>query len=324
MAFLHGLVFDILTGRASYQLYYILLTIQFYLILPIFLFFIVKVARHPWIVLTISFLAQVALFAFSYTQLQEGTLAAGGFWKVFRDNQDSMFFFYIFYFVAGGLAALYYQQVNAFVVRHGRLVICAFVLGLALLWFHFIYQVRVERLSSGYALSVLQPILVPYSFVVTVFLFWLASVWALRLRADGKPKGYGFWHTLSDASFGIYLSHPMLLTITLTWILPDLSGPIALRVFLVWCITTAGSVALSLLLVRIPVLSYLVGRGWGLPWPRKAEAVARTSSTSTGHLPEIKRIALWPLPAMALIAHKMDLPGLTAVSQADSEDKLSS
>src|SRR5947209_15825242 len=38
-AFAKLVVFNILTGNASYQLYYILLTIQFYLILPLFLLF---------------------------------------------------------------------------------------------------------------------------------------------------------------------------------------------------------------------------------------------------------------------------------------------
>ena len=200
---------DILTGQASYQLYYILLTIQFYLILPIFLFLIVKAARHPWIVLAVSFLVQVALFAFSYTQLQEGSLAAAGFWKVLRDYQDSLFFFYGFYFVAGGLAALYYREVSSFLIRHGRLVICGFILGLAVLWFHFIYQIRIEQTSLGYANSVLQPVLVLYSIAVIIFMFWLASAWALQRKADGKPKGYRFVHMMSDASFGIYLNSPL-------------------------------------------------------------------------------------------------------------------
>ena len=57
-AFFQTALVDILTGNASYQLYYILLTLQFYLIFPLFLLFLLRCGRHPWIVLTSSFLLQ--------------------------------------------------------------------------------------------------------------------------------------------------------------------------------------------------------------------------------------------------------------------------
>ena len=49
---------DILTGNASYQLYYILITIQFYIILPLFLLFLKRFAHHPWKILAASFVIQ--------------------------------------------------------------------------------------------------------------------------------------------------------------------------------------------------------------------------------------------------------------------------
>jgi probable poly-beta-1,6-N-acetyl-D-glucosamine export protein len=297
LAFIRMVGFDLLTGGASYQLYYILVTIQFYIVLPLFLFFIAKTARHPWIVLAISFLVQIALFTFSYTQLQEGTLASSGFWQVFRANRDSMFFFYEFYFILGGMAAIYYQQVSTFLLRHGRLVSSSFLLGLVLLWFHFIYQVRIEQTGLGYATAVLQPILVPYSFVVIIFLFWLASVWASRRKTDGQPRGYRFWHMLSDASFGIYLTHPIFLTIALNWILPALPATwsAAVRELLVWCVAAVGATILSMLLVRTPLLSYLVGRGWILPRKRKDTAVVKVAAA----LPQPVTKITVPLPAQA-------------------------
>lgn len=231
-----------------------------------------KTACHPWIVLAVSFTIQMAIFAFSYTQLQEGTLALTGFWQVIRTNQDSMFFFYEFYFTLGGMTAIYYRQVSAFLLRHGRLVCCSFWLGLTVLLFHFIYQVLIEQKSLSYATAVLQPVLVLYSSVVIIFLFWLASVWAQRRNASDQPQGYGFWHHLSDATFGVYLVHPILLSLTITRILPAMptAWPVALCIILVWCMAAGASTILSLLLVRTPVLSYLVGRGWLLPRRPKA------------------------------------------------------
>src|ERR1700694_1571932 len=54
-AFTKLVVFNILTGNASYQLYYILLAIQFYLVLPLFLLILKHIQKHPWRTLGISF-----------------------------------------------------------------------------------------------------------------------------------------------------------------------------------------------------------------------------------------------------------------------------
>ena len=170
-------------------------------------------------------------------------------------------------------------------------------------------------------ISVLQPVLVLYSIAVIIFMFWLASAWALQRKTDGKPKGYRFVHMMSDASFGIYLIHPLLLTLALKWVVPVLSGPIALRVALTWLMVAIGSAILSMLLVRIPVLSYLVGRGWGIPRWRKVGAVV--SDTTTRIAPETKSEMLPPSPVMVLTHHEMDLPDLTATSRTDTEEKVS-
>ncbi len=64
--------FDILKGSASYQLYYILLSIQFYIILPLFLIFMRVAKRYPWRTLTVSFMIQVAILYFNIQYLQPG------------------------------------------------------------------------------------------------------------------------------------------------------------------------------------------------------------------------------------------------------------
>jgi len=61
-AFTKLALFNILTGNASYQLYYILLTLQLYLVLPLFLLFLKHIKHHPWRALSISFALQVVGF----------------------------------------------------------------------------------------------------------------------------------------------------------------------------------------------------------------------------------------------------------------------
>ena len=273
-AFAKLVVFNILTGNASYQLYYILLTLQLYLVLPLFLLFLKHIKRHPWRALSISFALQLLLLYADYRYLQQGTLASSGVWQVVEAYQNRFLLTYQFFFILGGLAALSLQQERAFVLRHGKWIVSGFVLALAALWVHFLLQVDVYHESFGYATSVLQPIMTFYSPTVIVLLCWLACRWAIQTNQQEHPKWYRFWHTLSDASFGIYLVHVFILTALLQWVVPFMpeAWPVALRVFLTWFLTAGGAAGISILLMKTPVLSHLVGRSahWHSPWDANA------------------------------------------------------
>jgi len=273
-AFTKLALFNILTGNASYQLYYILLTLQLYLVLPLFLLFLKHIKHHPWRALGISFALQVLLMYVDYRYLQQGTLASSGVWQVVAAYQDRFLLTYQFYFILGGLAALYLKQARAFVLSHGKWIVSGFVLALAALWVHFLLQVDVYHESLGYATSVLQPMMTFYSPVVIVLLGFLACRWASRTDQQGHPKGYRFWRTLSDASFGIYLVHVFILTALLQRVVPFMpeAWPVALRVFLTWFLTAGGAAGISILLMKTPVLSHLVGRSahWHSSWDANA------------------------------------------------------
>ena len=262
VTFIKTAIVDILTGSASFQLYYILLTLQFYMILPLFLLFLKRVARHPWRVLTISFVIQVVLFYADYHFLQQGTLASSGFWQFFAQYQNRFILIYQFYFVLGGFTALYFQQIRSYLLRYGWIAACGLVAATAVLWLHFVLQIRVYQESMAYATSVLQPVMVFYSLAVIVFGLWIVCRWAYHKNRDGRPRGYRTWHALSDASFGVFLIHVLLLTALLKWVVPVMPAalPVAVRVFLTWFLTAASATVISIILLHIPVLSRLVGR----------------------------------------------------------------
>jgi hypothetical protein len=140
---------------------------------------------------------------------------------------------------------------------------------------HYVLQLQVYREPMGYVTSVLQPVMVFYSLAVILLAFWLACRWACRKKRDGHPRGYHIWHMLSDASFGVYLIHALLLTAILKWVVPAMPTvwPVAIRVFLTWFITVGSATGISVMLLNIPVLSRLVGREH--PARRKTVQLAR-------------------------------------------------
>ncbi len=285
-------LFNILTGNASYQLYYILLTLQLYLVLPLFLLFLKHIKQHPWRALSISFALQVLLMYVDYRYLQQGTLASSGVWQVVAAYQERFLLTYQFYFILGGLAALTLQQERAFVLRHGKWIVGGFVLALAALWGHFLLQVDVYHESLYYATSVLQPMMTLYSPAIIVLLSWLACRWASRTDQQGHPKGYRFWNILSDASFGIYLVHVFILTALLQRVVPIMpeAWPVALRVFLTWFLTAGGAAAISILLMKTPVLSRLVGRSTHWHSSKDANALQEWFSNPFHRHREVERM----------------------------------
>src|SRR2546421_12134538 len=101
-----------------------------------------------------------------------------------------------------------------------------------------------------------------YSPVVIMFLGFLACHWASRTDQQGHPKGYRFWRTLSDASFGIYLVHVFILTALLQWVVPFMpeAWPVALRVFLTWFLTAGGGGGSRHFFIENPNVRHPVGR----------------------------------------------------------------
>ncbi|GHO86152.1 acyltransferase [Dictyobacter formicarum] len=260
--FFRVLAVNTLTGQASFQLYFILISIQFYIIFPFFLAFMKKVARHPWTVLLISFALEVAFLYTDYHTIQMGRVPLVGFWHYYARYSERCILSYQFYFVLGGITAIYLPQVRAFLLRHGRLVVSCAVIAVAAFTLHYIVQVRVYQEPIAHATAVTQPMIAIYSPCIIFFLFWLASHWSLNASQQHPPRGYKFWHMLSDTSFGVYLCHAFVLTIALTWLIPELptSWPVALRVLLAWLFTASISVTFCVVLLRIPVLSRLIGR----------------------------------------------------------------
>lgn len=259
-------LWDLVTGGASFQLYYILLTLEFYLLLPWFLAFLRRVQHHPWTTLSISFALEVVLLYVSQHYLQPETLPSALAVPV-PFFVGRFVLFYQFYFVLGGFVALHIGDIQAFVLRHGRMIALTGVAALALLEAHYIFEITIRKASITTAVAVLQPIMAIYSLGAIAFLYWVAyrGVVASRKR-NAQPAGQrNVWRDLSDTSFGVYLIHPVFISLTLTFVIPLIrSWPTAALVAIIWLCTAVGSVLSTLLLLRLPVLSRLMGR----PGPR--------------------------------------------------------
>ena len=305
---------DLLTGSASFQLYYILLTLEFYLVLPWFLWLIVHAGRRPWLLLGVSGALQVALLTLDYRYVETGPFSTTALGAYINLNQARFLPMYQFYAVLGGVAALYLPQVRAFVLRHGRWTIAVLALGLAMLWGDLLYQVEVSHMSIGYGITVFQPAMVVYAIGIATFFYWIAWRWAIS-RAPQAPRGARFWGLLSDTSFGIYLVQAIVLDQVIAHVVPVLPTwtPEPLRVGLIWALVASVTVGICVVFLYTPVLSRLIGRPWAL---RRDRGVGRWFVAASQRLAPSQLAPNWrqsntvqPAPAAAPATEPRQAPG---------------
>ena len=264
------LLADLLTGSASFQLYYILLTLEFYLIFPWFLSWIQRAARRPWLLLGLSFAVQLVLMIVEYRYIQGPPFASTPVGNYINVNQSRYLPLYQFYVILGAVAALYMEDVRAFLLQYGRWTIAALALTVAFLVGFMVEQLQVAHVNINLATSVFQPAIQFYVLALAAFLYWISYRWAIS-RAPKPPAGHSFWQLLSNASFGIYLMQGYFITVVMASLVPNL--PVGwfepLRVVLAWLAVAGPCVLLCSIMLYTPGLSRLIGHPCMLHLRRK-------------------------------------------------------
>jgi surface polysaccharide O-acyltransferase-like enzyme len=247
---------DILTGNASYQLYYISLALQYYALFPFFLWFIKKVGKHPSAILIISFIIQIIMIYLDFTFLQKGPLMQTPIVKNFlTPYQDRLFLSYQFFFIAGSFVAIYMNKSYQFIQKYGKYLPVIFLLTIISFSLYFLHQLHIK--SMTYSLSVLQPSVVLYSIVAIPFFSWLSIIWAQKKKMFRLIKG------ISDTSFGIFFVHVMILSYFIQHVISLFPSdmPTLEMIILIDLATFILSLIICLILLRIPFLRWTIGRG---------------------------------------------------------------
>jgi peptidoglycan/LPS O-acetylase OafA/YrhL len=256
-----------------YQLYFVVVLLQLYLVFPLLLRVLRRSRHHVVIMCASLFFALVLAADLHYTQyfgvVGRLTHSIATVYPWARDPLT-----YQEQFVAGVLVALHFDQVRVFVARWWRAVIAVGMLTgvAATMW----YLTAVWTGSNtGRASDLYQPI---------AFLWFTAAVAALecgtwawyrrQVRRPGVRRGWPRMFTaeyLAGLTGGIFFSHVLFLTLIRGWL-----GDAGISAHLDWAelvgltfILTMGCGALcTALLLRTPL-------GWVLTGPIRAEQRAR-------------------------------------------------
>ncbi|WP_144758251.1 acyltransferase [Curtobacterium sp. 9128] len=194
----------VVTGTAKYHLYFLLVTMQVYLLLPAVMWLVRTTRRHHVTVLVVAFVVQLGIFAcYKYFPATDAWM---------QGYQKQFFFSYVFFIVSGAIAADHADAFLGFIRRRRRAVLWSFAAGALLTLVVFVVQMATG--DSPYAAGTpLQPIEVVWSTVVFVAFLAIGAAWADR-RDPGSRLARAVDYA-SDRSFGIFLSHPLVIWLLL-------------------------------------------------------------------------------------------------------------
>jgi len=253
----------LMTYTGYYQLYFLLVIMEFYLVFPLVLLLLRKTGGRHGRLFALALLAQVAMCVLTHWRLLPPFMMKYA-------GQDVLE--YVLYLAGGCVVACHLEQVDAWVRAHTRLILTlTAVAGLAAEGVYFLAQHGVTTvLGSGN--DAFQPSVIPFN-VGAITCGYLAGVALVRPGRSRVTRAVV--RSGSDNAYGIYLAHLLVLT-TLAWL-----GWRHLNAVIPWpvvCLLTvsivfAVCIPLTALLARTPLAVPLTGRR-RVPWRRRVSSAA--------------------------------------------------
>jgi len=240
-----------LAGTGYYQLYYLLVIMQFYLLFPWLARLIGRAKGYHGVVLVASGFVQLIVVSLEHWTVLPS--AFEGFWAT-REITS-----YQFYLVAGMIVALHLDQVHRWLSEHIRLVVSLTLASAAMAegWYYLASTDLSRWLGSSS--DPFQPIVIPFNIgaIACIYLAGMALVDRRRSHTVRAMVRSG-----SENSYGVYLAQ-MLFIVALSWI-----GWGRLTRVIPWPVLAVGSVAIVFLacvlltsaLARTPLAKSLTGR----------------------------------------------------------------
>ncbi|NMH97932.1 acyltransferase [Pseudonocardia acidicola] len=265
------LVRNLLTGTAWFHLYFLLVSMQFYLVFPLFQRLLAATRGRHGLLVAASAALQVVIDIVLHDPTPTGWVAA------VLPYAGSFVGSYQFFLVLGGVVALHHEQVDAWVRAHPAVLAVAFVVTGAAAEGWYQWSVA-SGVGAVFATDVFQPVMIPWCVAVVAVFYALGAAWTDR-RAGGL--GSRFVERASDRSFGVFLVHPVFL-----WALTvGGAGSVASHLpapwstFAVYVVAVIASLAAVELLRLTPLSLILTGKG------RSRRRSQHPDSTRTGSRP---------------------------------------
>jgi peptidoglycan/LPS O-acetylase OafA/YrhL len=239
-----------LISTGYYQLYFLLVIMQFYVVFPLVLMLLRRTRGHHGLVLAVTAAAQVTISIMTHWNMLPVLM-------VRYAQQDALT--YVLYLIGGAVVAFHIEAVDAWVRRNAHLILALTLI--AAIAAEAVYYLAVHHVTTvlGSGSDPFQPSVIPFN-VGAITCGYLAGVALVQPWRSKRTKA--LVRVGSDDSYGIYLSQ-MLFIVTLTslgWGRLNSVLPWPLVCLLTVVVIFACCIALTGLLARTPLAVPLTGR----------------------------------------------------------------
>jgi peptidoglycan/LPS O-acetylase OafA/YrhL len=265
-----------LVGTGYYQLYFLVVLLQFYVVFPLLLMLLRRTAGHHGILLVVSGVLQVLLVSLMHWGVLPHWMQ--GFWAT-REVTS-----YQFYLIAGMVVAFHLDDVHHWLCTHVRLVLGLTLASAAVAeaW----YYLAVHHSSwLGSSSDPFQPIVIPWN-IGAIASIYLLGVWLVGRGRSARTRS--LTKTGSDDSYGVYLAQLVFITVLgwFGWRHLDHWIPWPLVCLITVVIVFLACIALTEVLARTPLSKPLTGRSRVPRAPRPPSSGARTEVSTARPRPE--------------------------------------
>ena len=204
----HVLGLTLLFGNGMYHLYFLVILLWFYALMPLWRWALRFILKAPILSMTVLFFVQMAVNYWSsymtgYVQFSQEWLQ-----YIFSMRLNYFVGFYIWIFLLGGLLAERFDAMLGWIDSRGFGITVGFILSLVAMLGSY-YYVMAEwgyiRLEAIYTVHQLSPQGLVYTGMGCIFFVWAFTVSSMSDIVET------FWTELGNTSYGIYLVHPFML-----------------------------------------------------------------------------------------------------------------
>ena len=243
-----------LISTGYYQLYFLLVIMEFYLVFPLVLWMLKRTRGHHGLVLAITAAAQLAVSIVTHWNMLP---------KVMETYAQQDAFSYVLFLVGGSIVAFHLEDVHDWVVRHSHLIY--FLTIVAAVGAEAIYFAARDGFSwLGSGSDPFQPSVIPFN-VGAIACGYLAGVALVKPWRSKRTRS--LTRMGSDDAYGIYLSQMLFITILemLHWWRLDNMMPWPFVTIITVIVVFTCAIVLTELLARTPLAVPLTGRKQ-VPW----------------------------------------------------------
>lgn len=197
-------------GTGSYHLYFMVILLWFYALMPLWQSWLRLIIRHPLSWLVFLYLLQ-NLFNFYSVSLLNANTGIPWLDTAIDLRLNYWVLHYLFIFMFGAVCASCYQSFTDLLTKYRHLVTTAGIagiIGMCLYYYHLIYDLHYTGEMTSSTLHQLHPLGIFYTLSMTLMLFFLSRQY-ITPRRDGTLASA--LQSLGANSYVIYLVHPLVM-----------------------------------------------------------------------------------------------------------------